>query len=174
MESTKLGAALKDRLAENHMPKKIDGKPVQSARHPIRPLPIRITRFPAWYWFYFTLGCALLNLSAWTATPVTLAMQWETLPISSSQAVRGNHCNLKLCRLCIPRFQAPAGPNTAVAQWVWNHSMETESPDTEPAPLKCTVIPGIHRSKITVSQQFSLLANGIISRLYLQKKSLLC
>jgi hypothetical protein len=156
------------------MPMTIDIKPIQPARHPIRPLPDGRTGFAAWPWFYFSLGCALFYLSAWSATPVTLAMQWETLPVNSSLAAHDNHCELGLCRLSVPRFKEPIDPNTAIVQWVWNHPMETELPDTESAPVKCTLIPGARPSTITVSGNFLLSAKRIISRLYLHKKSLLC
>lgn len=155
------------------MPMTIDRKAVPPARQPNRPTPIRLTPFPVWYWFYFALGCALFNLCGWTTPPVTLAMQWETLPVSSGQTDQGNYCKLALCKRCTPRFKAPAGHTTDVCQWIWNHPMETESPNTESSPLKCTFIAGVRPSTITVSGQFSPSANRIISRLYLQKKSLL-
>lgn len=173
-EFTMLSAVLKNLLANNHMPMTIDTKPVQPERHPIRPLPDGRTGFAAWSWFYFSLGCAFFYLSAWSAIPVMHAMQSETLPVSSSLAAHDNHCELGLCRLSVPRFKAPIVPSTAVVQWVWNHPMETESPDTVSAPVKSTIIPGARRSTITVSGNFSLSAKRIINRLYLHKKSLLC
>ena len=159
------------------MPMTIDGKTVQPVRYPIRPMPIHTTRFPIRYWFYLTLGCSLFYLIAWTATPVTHAMQSETLPVSSSLAAHDNHCELGLCRLSVPRFKAPSVPNTSVVQWVWNHPMETEStesPDTGSAPVKYTIIPGARPLTTTISGNFPFSVNRIINRLYLQKKSLLC
>jgi len=163
-----------NRLADNHMSMTIDEKPIQPARQPIRPMQNGRTGFPAWCRRYFTLGCALFYLGVWTATPGTHAMQSETLTVHSSQAVCGNQCAMAHCRLSVPSFEAPAVPNTAIGQWVWNHPMETESPDTELTPVKCTIIPGARPSTIAVSGHFTLSSKRTISRLYLQTKSLLC
>ena len=126
-------------------------------------------RLPSWYGLFYVLGCAIIYLGVWTATPQANAMQWETLAFHSSHPVCGYQCEMAFCRLSLPSLKAPAGPNTAVGQWVWNHPMETESPDTESALVKCTIIPGARPSTSAVSGPFSLSTKRIISRLYLQK-----
>ena len=132
------------------------------------------TRLPFWRGLLYALGCAIIYLGIWTATPVTHAMQSESLAVHSSHPTCGNYCVMALCRLSVPSFKSPAGPNTAVFQWVWHHPQETESPDTGSTPVKCSIIPGVRPSSIDVSGNFSLCSKRIINRLYLQKKSLLC
>ena len=122
----------------------------------------------------FVLGYAIIYLGLWTATPGTHAMQWEALAVHSSHPSCGNHCAMALRRLSVPIFKAPVGLNTAVFQRVRHHPMETESPDTDSAPVKYTIIPGSRPSYLAVSVDFSLSSKRILSRLYLLKKSLLC
>ena len=147
---------------------------VQSGMHKKSSAPNGRTRLPSWREPLYVLGCAIIYLGLFTATPVTHAMQRETLTVRSSHAVCDNHCEIALCRLCVPSFRAQAGPSTAVVQWVWYHPMETLSPDTESAPVKCTIIPGARSLTTTVPGNFPLSAKRIINRLYLHNKSLLC
>ena len=166
--------AVKHRRANEKIPMTICQHTVQSNRPKKSLAPNGRTRLPSWHRLLFVLGCAITYLGLWTATPGTHAMQWETLAVRSSHPICGNHCAMALCRLSVPSFKSPAGPNTAVFQWVWHHPIETESPDTDSAPVKCAIIPGARPSSIDVSGHFPLFSKRIINRLYLQKKSLLC
>ena len=147
---------------------------VQSVMNEKTLAPCGRTRLTFWRGLLYVLGCAIIYLGVWTAAPGTHAMQSESLAVHSSHPTCGNYCETALCRLSVPRFKAPNGPHTAFVQWVWHHPMETESPDTESAPVKCAIIPGARPSSIDVSGHFSLCSKRIINRLYLQKKSLLC
>lgn len=164
----------KHRLANEKIPMTICQHTVQSDMHKKGSSPNGRTRLPSWHGLFLVLGCAIIYLGLWTATPGMHAMHWETLAVHSSHPICGKHCAMALCRLSVLSFKAPACPNTAVVQWVWNHPMETESPDTDSAPVKCTIIPGSRPSYLAVSVDFSLSSKRILSRLYLLKKSLLC
>ena len=147
---------------------------VQSVMNEKTLAPCGRMRLTFWRGLLYVLGCAIIYLGVWTATPGTHAMQSESLAVHSSHPTCGNYCEMALCRLSVPSFKSPAGPNTAVFQWVWHHPIETESPDTDSAPVKCAIIPGARPSSIDVSGHFPLFSKRIINRLYLQKKSLLC
>lgn len=130
----------------------------------------------AWCWlgFLFSLSCALLCLGAWTADPRIHAMQGDPLTVSPRQAVCGLHSEVTLSGLNAPSFNAPADPNAAVVQWVWNHPVETESPNTELVPGECKIINGMRPSGITFLGPLSISPIRFSRRLYLQNKSLLC
>ena len=166
--------AVKHRRANEKIPMTICQHTVQSNRPKKSLAPNGRTRLPSWHRLLFVLGCAITYLGLWTATPGTHAMQWETLAVRSSHPICGNHCAMALCRLSVPSFKAPVSPNTAVVQWVWNHPMETESLDRESAPVKSTIIHGDCPLGTSSTGCLSFSVKRISSRLYLQKKSLLC
>lgn len=58
--------------------------------------------------------------------------------------------------------------------WTWIVPVESESPDTELALGKFSIIQGLHPSGIACPDDVSRSFTQPMRRLYLQKKSLLC
>lgn len=154
----------------------IYGIPLHPEIHQNDPIPNVRTGVSAWCWlgFLFSLSCALLCLGAWTADLGIHAMQGEPLTVSPRQTLCGLHSEVTLPGLNAPSFNAPAVPNAAVVQWVWNHPVETESPNTESVPGECKSIYGMRPSGITFLRHLSFSPKRFSRRLYLQNKSLLC
>jgi hypothetical protein len=59
-------------------------------------------------------------------------------------------------------------------QWVRTVPVDSESPDTELAPEKFNIIPGLRPPGIACSNHFSRFCKRTSRRLYLHKKTLLC
>ena len=59
-------------------------------------------------------------------------------------------------------------------QWVRTVPVESESPDTELAPGKFSIIQGLHPSGIACPDDVLRSSMKTFRKLYLQKKALLC
>lgn len=163
-------------LGDKKTPIMIYGIPLNPETHQNNPMPNVRTGVAAWcsLGLLFFLSCALLCLGAWIADPVIHTMQGDPLTVSPRRAVCGLHSEVTLPGLNASSFDAPAVPNAAVVQWVWNHPLETESTNTELVPGKCKIIYGMRPSGITFLGHLSFSPKQFSRRLYLNNKSLLC
>lgn len=168
-----------NRFADKKMPMTICRNTIQSAIDQRRPAPNSAARVSAWRWIWllFSLSCAFFCLDTSTAVTGNLSMQWDFPAICNSQKVCSHYC--KYCELVLSRsntfcFDIPAGPHPTLARWAWSVPVESELPDTEPAPGKVTIIHGLRPSGIACPGYVPRHPKRIFRRLYLQKKALLC
>ena len=161
------------------MPVTISRNTIQPAVDQRRPAPTGRTVVAAWRWIWllFFLNSALLCVDASTAVPENQSVRWDSPACRQCQELCSQYCSC--CKIVFSRlntafFDHPAGRYPTMARWAWMVPVESESPDTEVAPGKVTIIHGLHPSGIACHGYVPCLPKRIFRRLYLQKKTLLC
>ena len=148
----------------------------QSVENQCRFVPVGKTPIPArhWRWVIFSGFMAFFCLVVWTTAQGTPVMQRSPLSVCFGQAFGFHPCGPVPPPSKILRLDTSSGRKAIVDHWTWIVPVESESPDTELALGKFSIIQGLHPSGIACPDDVSRSFTQPMRRLYLQKKSLLC